>query len=209
MRMNLKRTAALCALLLIIGSAAAAERTSPAAFYIAVDKSLSSASSGIFADIIRWLESDFLPSSLIPGDKVTILAFYGKTETVIDTTVSSPSDIETIRLQLKNISADGRFTDIGTAAETLREKISSDNYGLPVFSCICTDLLQEAPYTSPFAGTYYFPEYRLQTNSIITHRVNGRKKTNWYQISLPVEKNAHVAQNASKLYSIASAQKKR
>lgn len=206
--MNRKRTAALFYMLLILVFGAAAERTSPAAFYIAVDKSLSAGKSGLFDDMIEWIDRSFLQNTFISGDKVTVFAFYGKTDIIIETSITSAADIENIRTSLKNIAADGKFTDIGTAADTVRKKIQSDGFKLPVFSCICTDLLQEAPYTSPYAGTYYFPEYRLQTNSIITHTVNGRKSSAWFQIALPVEKNVDVEKTALKLYSIASLKKR-
>lgn len=175
---------------LVTGFLFSTERTEPAVFFVAIDKSLSMEESGAFQQVQQWLTADFIPNSLMIGDRIVFYVFYGKTEPLVDITISTEADFARLSEQINNLHADGAFTDIGTAIDTVRKNVIATNFNRITSMIILTDLRQEASFTSKYAGTYLFNNRYLKEDRITTHG------NDWYevQINVPAKPEAMAKQ---------------
>lgn len=185
----------------------AGERAAPAVFYIAVDTSLSvgekQSSAAPFPDMKRWLSDEFVPAHLILGDRVVLFSFCGTAEKIADMRLSSDDDFSRLRSTIANLRPDGRFTDIGSAIDMVRETALGENPAVPYAAILCSDLIQEALYPSPYAGTYVFAERFLPPFKSIPHRLGGAAsgKVAWYQLFLQLD-DRKMTELSESLYAV-------
>lgn len=122
-----------------------------------VDKSLSMRSA--IAPLKNYLAGEVIGPLLVPGDRLIIEAFYGKTDRLFAGTIRSEEDKARVVRSLNAINADGRFTDIGSALDQAQADLSElGEPEKPKYVLLLTDERQEAP-----AGTkYYAPDFKLK-----------------------------------------------
>lgn len=128
-------------------------RIEPVALFLVLDKSLSMVEE---IDAVKdYVNRRFIDDFLIPGDYLLIIQFFGQAGMLVSSEITSPNDKDRIKGILSGIEADGRFTDIGNALDTLAdhvEKFSDDPRR--TYLILITDGIQEAPHDSP----YYAPD---------------------------------------------------
>ncbi len=175
---------------------AAGERTIPVDMYILIDKSLSMAEPGKFESLHTWVRDQLLDQMLIEGDSITLYQFYGKAERILSRTVGSDEDKSAVRKTIDSIRPDGQYTDIGLALDTLKQDLDkrppSDRFTI-LF--LLTDLKQEAPWTSRYAGEEDgFTSPYLAQARILQHDA-------WYEITLDMDIQDKVVMTSKELYS--------
>lgn len=186
-----------CLLLVFLFSAAAGERSESVDLYILIDKSLSMAEKNRFDGVQEWVRDELIGQMLIPGDRIHIYAFYGKTEKLADMEIRDEADFETIRKTVASIVPDGGFTDIGSALDRVKKDIAENSEkDRFVVTILLTDMIQEAPYSSPYRGKdSEFANEFLAADRIISHGP-------WFEIAITMDDQEEVAERSRKLYTI-------
>lgn len=117
-------------------------------FYLVFDKSLSMVEE--IDSVKNYVITSILDRIVIEGDYFLLIPFYGITDDSFNGYISSEKNIDELRNEIQILKADGRFTDIGNALNTLRNKIKSSNEKTRKYMLLITDGKQEAPLDSPF-----------------------------------------------------------
>ncbi len=172
------------------------ERTIPVDIYILVDKSLSMAEPGKFESMHSWVRDQLLGQILIDGDRITVYQFYGRTDTLLSRTIESDDDRTAVTKAIDGIKPDGQYTDIGLALDTLKRDLGTrpptERYTV-LF--LLTDLKQEAPWTSRYAGSpETFESPYIASARVIQHDA-------WYEITLDMDIQDRVVMTSKELYS--------
>lgn len=138
----------------------AESRSASVDFLLLMDTSLSMAD-GIDA-ARKYAAGEIIGRLVEPGDWVSIMRFYGTSEIVWQGDVTSQEDIAAMVRSLNELKADGRFTDIGSALDSmealLQERGKPDR---PKYILLLTDERQEAPKDSQYYSPTYTPSHRL------------------------------------------------
>ncbi len=174
----------------------AGERTIPVDIYVLIDKSLSMAEPGKFESMHAWVRDQLLGQILINGDRITVYQFYGRTDTILSRTIETEDDRTAVTTAIDAIRPDGQYTDIGLALDTLKRDLGrraeTDRYTV-LF--LLTDLKQEAPWTSRYAGSPdTFESPYLATARVLQHDA-------WYEITLDMDIQDRVVMTSKELYS--------
>ncbi len=177
-------------------SLTAGERTIPVDMYILVDKSLSMAEPGKFETMHSWVRDQLLGQMLINGDTITLYQFYGETDLLLSLTIGDEADRQRITSTIDAIKPDGKYTDIGLALDTLKADLgkrqANDRYTVLL---LLTDLKQEAPWSSRYAGSpENFKSPYLAEARILQHDA-------WYEITLDMDIQDRVVTTTKSLYS--------
>lgn len=197
----MKKLSIILVSILLLSSLYGAERIEPLDVYILVDKSISMEESGAFNDVKEWM-SAFIDKSLIQGDTVHLYFFYGDTNKVFSQQLSSETDFTALKNIVTQTRADGAFTDIGLALDTVKQRIADSQSSKKTVALILTDLIQEASYSSKYAGTYYdFAQRYLTEDRIISHG-GSPKSPLWYEISVQIAELRTIEQRAQKIYNV-------
>jgi hypothetical protein len=182
-------------LVLTIPALPAGERSIPVDIYLLVDKSLSMAEPGKYDSLRAWVQDQLLGQIVIDGDWVSIYQFYGQTDHLVAMQVADANDRKTITDTFARIKPDGQYTDIGQALDTLKAALdkrgTTDRYTIML---LLTDLKQEAPWTSRYAGirdTFESP-YLAEARMI--------KHDAWYEITLDMGIQNRVVSTSKLLY---------
>ncbi len=198
MLFSMKKNLCIIISLLLLSLISSSERVKPLDIYILVDKSLSMGESGAFTDAQQWLTGTFIDDSLIIGDTVNLYFFFGETKKVYTKTIVSEADFVELKRIVSQSKADGAFTDIGLALDTVKETVTGRQTDSAVF--ILTDLIQEASYGSKYAGTYYdFAQRYMTEDRIIPHKING-KDTSWFEITVQAGNLKAIEERAQRIY---------
>jgi hypothetical protein len=122
-----------------------------------VDKSLSMRPA--IAPLKKYVAGEVIGPLLVPGDRLIIETFYGKTDRLFAGTIRSEEDKARVVRSLNAIVADGRFTDIGAALDRAQADLAElGEPDKPKYVLLLTDERQEAP-----AGTkYYAADFKLR-----------------------------------------------
>jgi uncharacterized protein (DUF58 family) len=176
-------------------------RTEGVDIYILLDKSKSMAQENKLKEAREWLAGTFIANLVIPGDKVTLLEFYGKAEPVWHGPISSENDKKRLIRSILSIKPNGAYTDIGNALDQLQALMEKDDAGqkaLPQASLaadaspapiqaerkkyviLITDEKQEAPKTSQ----YYSPDGSFK-HSYLTY-TKKEPHGAWFVITLGI-----------------------
>ncbi len=174
---------------------AAGERTIPVDLFVMIDSSLSMAEPGKFDSLRHWVQDQLIGQMLIDGDWITIYQFYGKSERLLSLDVESQADREKIQDTIAHITPDGQYTDIGLALDTLKEALAArtDDGRLKIL-LLLTDLKQEAPWTSRYAGEQdlFDSPYLAEARQV--------KHDEWYEITLDMDIQNAVVKTTQELY---------
>ncbi len=198
-------TAPILACLLAVFPLSAGERTIPVDMFIMIDKSLSMAEPGKFDSLHDWVRNQLIAQMLIDGDWITIYQFYGEASNILTTEIRSAGDRDRIIAAIDTIKPDGKFTDIGLALDTIQKALDArgKNDRLKVL-LLLTDLKQEAPWTSRYAGSPdKFESPYLAEARIVQH-------DSWYEITVDMGIQDRVVSASRNIFeAIASADDKR
>lgn len=119
--------------------------------FLVLDKSLSMEEE--IGAVKEYVADSIIDELLIPGDHLIVISFYGKAESLL--TIKVTEDKSGILKKISEIQADGRFTDIGNALDTLKNSVAERRTeGRREYLLLITDGIQEAPQTSK----YYSPD---------------------------------------------------
>lgn len=187
----------LCALSLcfVLIPARAGERTIPVDIFLMVDKSLSMAEPGKFESMHRWVRDQLIGQILIDGDWITIYDFYGVSQNLLTAEISGPADRDRVISAIDGIKPDGKYTDIGLALDTIKEALEKrGTNGRHKIMLLLSDLKQEAPWTSRYAGSpESFESPYLAEARIIQHDA-------WYEITLDMDIQDKVVKASKDLF---------
>jgi hypothetical protein len=186
---------AVLALFLAVFPLSAGERTIPVDMFIMIDKSLSMSDPGKFDSLHKWVRDQLIGQMLIDDDWVTIYQFYGKADNLLTMTVQTPGDRTKIVQTIDAITPNGKFTDIGLALDTIKQALDTrgTNDRLKVM-LLLTDLKQEAPWTSRYAGSPdKFESPYLAEARIVPHDA-------WYEITLDMGIQDRVVKTSKDLF---------
>lgn len=163
--------------------------------FLMIDKSLSMKENNSFSFLQNWLNNDFLPSIAKENNSISVFLFYGETKKVFQKTIKDEFDLQELQNIIRQTKADGSFTDIGLAMDTLKEAIqNAESDSMPI-ALIFTDLIQEASYTSKYAGTYYdFAQRYLTDDRVIA------LKPDCFQVTIQLEKANTIEKRANTIY---------
>jgi hypothetical protein len=148
----MKKTAILALLLALAGAGgiSADVRTEPIDVILALDKSLSMVEE--IGAVIEYVNTYIIDQLLIPGDYFLVVAFYGKTETLVAMRITGDADKQRAKQAIARLAANGRFTDIGNALDTLGAELAKlPEQNRRKHLLLITDGIQEAP-----PGTRYY-----------------------------------------------------
>lgn len=165
--------------------------------YLILDKSLSMVEE--IETVKEYVLKEIVQKIVVEGDYFLLLPFYGNTDNSFNGYISSGKELEVLKSQIQNIEADGKFTDIGNALETLRYNIKSDISSVRKYMLLITDGKQEAPPDSPFysADGSFNHEFLKNTKEI--------QKSGWKIIVLGIGTESaakEIAKELSASYSV-------
>ena len=87
--------------------------------FVVLDKSLSMVEE--IESVREYVELSIVENLLITGDQLVLITFYGEAETAFMGKIDTEKTF--LRSVIREIEADGRFTDIGNALDMLRDTI--------------------------------------------------------------------------------------
>ncbi len=178
------------------------ERTEPVDLYLIIDKSLSMDETNSFDAMKDWVCNKFLKKCVAMEDFITVFIFYGESKVIYSETIKSQEDLDNLISVIMEQKADGPFTDIGSVLDNAKKRLDLTPSDRMRVTLLFTDLIQEASYSSKYAGTYYdFADRYLSTDRIIYHEGDMLQGIgNWYEIAVRTASDKSVADMAKKIY---------
>jgi len=178
------------------------EREEPVDVIIALDKSSSMVEE---IDAVKeYVRTAIIDQLLIPGDFLTIVAFYGKTQIPISAYLKTNEEKDNLSATISRIDADGLYTDIGNALDVLGaelEKQSDPNR--KKYLLLITDGKQEAPPESK----YYSPDGSFNHEFLANTRIIQMKGWKIHVLGIGTEQAAReLAEELSAKYSEVSSE---
>lgn len=180
----------------------ALERTEPVDLYIIIDKSISMDETNSFDSMKDWICNKFLKRCVAMEDFITVFIFYGESKVIYSETIKTPEDIDNLIAVIQEQKADGPFTDIGSVLDNAKKRLDFTPSSRMRVTLLFTDLIQEASYSSKYAGTYYdFADKYLSTDRIMYHEGDSTQGIgSWYEIAVRTASDQSVADLAKKIY---------
>ncbi len=163
------------AILITFASSAgfALERKGNLTLYILLDRSLSMEQE--IEDVKDYVNSELISDILIPGDTLVLVEFFRHPRLVLSEKIGSEEDKRKIISRIQDIHANKAYTDIGSALDYLYEEAMRGGGRVErSHTLLLSDLVQEAPVTSPYAGTTRNFSHHLLIPRKVTER-NGWK----------------------------------
>lgn len=148
------------------------ERSENIDVYIVLDKSLSMVEE--IKSVKTYVIDALVDKLLIPGDNFTLIPFFGKASVIFSGRISSKNDKIHLEKIVASLQANGHFTDIGNALDTLNGALKNtvkDNRRK--YLLLITDGKQEAPPESK----YYSPDHSF--NHKFLENVKIIQKKGW------------------------------
>lgn len=182
-------------LILITKVSFAGVRKIPVEIFLMVDKSLSMSTQGKCDSMLKWIKDSFVDEMLILQDNVHIYSFYEKVEELLNLTIKTEEDKRRIIDTIASIKPDGRYTDIGKMLDVVRvESEKRKSNGKYKILILMTDLVQDAPWTSPYAGKQEsFKSPYLKYARIVKH-------DNWYEIIFDIDSVNKIDSKVKQIY---------
>jgi hypothetical protein len=180
----------------------ALERTEPVDLYIIIDKSISMDETNSFDSMKDWICNKFLKRCVAMEDFITVFIFYGESKVVYSETIKTPEDLDNLIAVIQEQKADGPFTDIGSVLDNAKKRLDLTPSSRMRVTLLFTDLIQEASYSSKYAGTYYdFADKYLASDRIMYHEGDSTQGIgSWYEIAVRTASDQSVADLAKKIY---------
>jgi Mg-chelatase subunit ChlD len=139
--------------------------------FVVLDKSLSMKQE--IGEVKSYVNDYIIDQQLIPGDMFILIAFYGNAEVVVEEQRVGENRNE-LKQKVSTINANGRFTDIAHALDTLRETLQEyEGRDRRRYLLLLTDGIQEAP-----PGSKYYTEDGSFTHEFLAN-VKTIQKEGW------------------------------
>ena len=177
-------------IIMISFSAFSDERDKNIDIFILLDKSLSMENN--IEEVKEYIRSFIIDNIVISGDRLLVINFYGKTENFIDILVDESVNKDDLKNRISGVKADGRFTDIGSALDSLTAAAGEENERIR-YMLLITDGKQEAP-----PGTKYYSPDGSFNHELLKHTKTIQKK-GWKIEVLGIGKLNQAAEIAEKL----------
>ena len=125
------------------------ERKENIDFFLVVDKSLSMIEE---LDAVKsYINNSIIEKELIPGDTLTVIAFYGSADKVISFEKFELNKKSELENKINNLYPNEKWTDIGNALDTLSSILeNNEDSTRRKYMLLITDGKQEAPPTSKY-----------------------------------------------------------
>ena len=178
------------------------EREEPVDVIIALDKSLSMIEE---IDAVKeYVRTAIIDQLLIPGDFLTVVAFFGKTQIPISAFLKTNKEKDNLSATISRIEADGRFTDIGNALDVLAAELEKQSDpDRKKYLLLITDGKQEAPPESK----YYSPDGSFNHEFLANTRIIQMKGWKIHVLGIGTEHAAReLAEQLSGKYSEVSSE---
>lgn len=148
------------------------DRDYPIDIIIALDKSLSMEEE--ISAVTEYINYAIVDDKLQKGDYFLVVSFFGETTVPISTIIEGEGHKESIKQNISNIQADGRYTDIGRALDVMKEEVlkHSDDSRQKLLLLI-TDGLH-----NPEPASKYFTEDGTVTHEYLKN-VDETQKDGW------------------------------
>ncbi len=159
--------------------------------YLVLDKSLSMVEE--IDSVKEYVEEKIVNEILMPGDRFTLILFYGEAIVSYNGTISSNDGKKIILEKVESIEADGHFTDIGNALDKLGSELKDNTGNRRKYLLLITDGKQEAPPDSK----YYSPDHSF--NHEFLKNVKIIQKKGWKIEILGIGVNSAAKELAEKL----------
>jgi len=159
------------------------ERKDNIDFIIILDKSLSMYKK--ISAVKEYINKEKIDNEMQDGDTITVVAFYGGTEKVL-AFEEIKGNKEEIKKKISSIKADGKFTDIGNALDSLKNILNNyqNKEGRFKRLLLITDGKQEAP-----AGSKYYSPDGSINHEFIKDIEETIQKQGWMIHILGIGKN--------------------
>ncbi len=168
--MNRKAIFFILLFFLVFFNLSADERTKNIDVYLVLDKSLSMEEE--IGSVKAYTINNLIKNLLIPGDTFTLIPFYGKAHVVFSGKITSRKDKIKLEKTVESIQANGHFTDIGNALDTLKKSLSrKSSTTRRKYVLLITDGKQEAPPGSK----YYSPDHTFNHEFLKNVKIIQRK----------------------------------
>ena len=171
-------------------SAFSDERDTNIDIFILLDKSLSMENN--IEEVKEYISSFIIDNIVISGDRLLVINFYGETENFIDTLIADSDNKDLLKNKISEVKADGRFTDIGNALDSLTDAAGAESERIR-YMLLITDGKQEAP-----PGTKYYSPDGSFNHELLKHTKTIQKK-GWKIEVLGIGKLNQAAEIAEKL----------
>jgi len=155
---------------LVFFTLSADERSENIDVYLVLDKSLSMVEE--IKSVKTYVTDALVDKLLIPGDNFTLIPFFGKADVIFSGRISSKNDKIHLEKIVDSLHANGHFTDIGNALDTLKGALRNtvkDNRRK--YLLLITDGKQEAPPGSK----YYSPDHSFNHKFLENVKIIQRK----------------------------------
>jgi hypothetical protein len=155
-----------------------------------------------FDSMKDWICNKFLKRCVAMEDFITVFIFYGESKVVYSETIKTPEDLDNLIAVIQEQKADGPFTDIGSVLDNAKKRLDLTPSSRMRVTLLFTDLIQEASYSSKYAGTYYdFADKYLASDRIMYHEGDSTQGIgSWYEIAVRTASDQSVADLAKKIY---------
>jgi len=178
------------------------KREEPVDVIIALDKSSSMVEE---IDAVKeYVRTAIIDQLLIPGDFLTVVTFYGKTQIPISAFLKTNEEKDNLSAAISRIDADGLYTDIGNALDVLGTELEKQSdSGRKKYLLLITDGKQEAPPESK----YYSPDGSFNHEFLANTRVIQMKGWKIHVLGIGTEQAAReLAEELSGKYSEVSSE---
>lgn len=160
-------------LLLVSISLFSDDRSEPIDIIIALDKSISMKEE--IEEVKSYINEFIVEELLIIGDHLYLIVFYGDSDTVISLDITSEEVRKTVSKLIDNIAANGRYTDIGSALDIVKQHFETrENNNRKKYVLLLTDGKQEAPQKSIYYSTDGKFNHKFLENTRIIQREGWR-----------------------------------
>ena len=160
-------------LLLVSISLFSDDRSEPIDIIIALDKSISMKEE--IEEVKSYINEFIVEELLIIGDHLYLIVFYGDSDTIISLDITSEEVRKTVSKLIDNIAANGRYTDIGSALDIVKQHFETrENNNRKKYVLLLTDGKQEAPQKSIYYSTDGKFNHKFLENTRIIQREGWR-----------------------------------
>ncbi|MBA7713918.1 hypothetical protein ES703_122929 [subsurface metagenome] len=111
-----------------------------------------------FEEIRAYINEIILRQLLVSKDYLYLYTFAGSTEDILAATIDLPGDYDQVGAKILALEADGSYTDIGRALETLDRRLARTFPHRKTIVFFITDGEHKPPPTSPYNGVNIYAD---------------------------------------------------
>jgi Mg-chelatase subunit ChlD len=173
-KQTIKRWTVIGLILTILGGGLSADdRDEPVDILVALDKSLSMEEE--IEAVKQYVSTHIVENLLQNGDFFLITAFYGEANVIVSDFIKGEDHKEQVESIISSIEADGRFTDIGNALDSLKDQVAKySTPGRKKTLLLITDGKHEPP-----PGSKYYSKDGSYSHEYLEGMTSETQKEGW------------------------------